>query len=134
MNKTMLVGNLGRDPEVRMFQRDGEDRKVASISLATNEYYGGEKQTEWHRLVLWGKIAEVAEKYLVKGRKIGVEGSNRTRSWEDPDSGVTRYITEVHVQKMEFLDSNGNGNGNKAVAEDMNEIPAPVDDGSEVPF
>lgn len=100
----ILVGNLGRDPEVKTL--DG-GVKLASFSLATTETYRnkeGERteSTEWHNLVLWRGLAEIAEKYLHKGSSIYAEGRLRTRSWED-QNGQKRYITEVEVQNMVML-------------------------------
>lgn len=100
----ILVGNLGRDPEVKTL--DG-GVKLASFSLATTETYRnkeGERteSTEWHNLVLWRGLADIAEKYLHKGSSIYAEGRLRTRSWED-QNGQKRYITEVEVQNMVML-------------------------------
>ena len=106
VNKVILIGNLGADPEVR-YTPDGVP--VANFSLATSESWNdrtsGEKQerTEWHRLVLWRKLAEIAGQYLKKGSKIYVEGKLQTRSWDD-QSGQKRYTTEVVANSMEMLD------------------------------
>ena len=104
VNKVILVGNLGSDPEVRMTPQGVE---VANFSLATSESWtdkDGERQdrAEWHRLVLWRKLAEIAGKYLNKGSKIYIEGKLQTRSWED-QSGQKRYTTEVVVDTLEML-------------------------------
>ncbi|MEP4532404.1 MAG: single-stranded DNA-binding protein [Cyclobacteriaceae bacterium] len=104
VNKVILVGNLGRDPEVRHLE---SGVAVASFSIATTETYKdrntGERkdQTEWHNIVLWRGLAEVAEKYLKKGSQIYVEGKLRTRSWEK--DGVTRYTTEIVGDNMTML-------------------------------
>lgn len=110
VNKAILLGNLGRDPEVRTMQ-SGD--KVANLSLATSKTWrdktSGERQekTEWHRVVVFGKAAEAVEKYLKKGSKIFVEGSIETRSWEQ--DGVKKYSTEIVVRgfdtKITFLDT-----------------------------
>jgi len=110
VNKVILIGNLGSDPEAK-FTPSGA--AVANVSLATNESWtdrNGEKQerTEWHRLVLWRGLAEIAGKYLKKGSKIYVEGRLETRSWDD-QSGQKRYTTEVVVRDMQMLDSRGEG-------------------------
>ena len=111
--KVILIGNLGADPEVR-YTPDGAP--VANFNLATSESWNdrssGEKQerTEWHRLVVWRKLAEIAGQYLKKGSKIYIEGKLQTRSWED-QSGQKRYTTEVVVNEMEMLDSRGEGGG-----------------------
>ena len=114
VNKVILIGNLGGDPEVR-YTPDGV--AVANFSLATTESWkdrNGERQerTEWHRLVLWRQLAEIAKSYLRKGSKLYVEGKLQTRSWDD-QSGQKRYTTEVVVNEMEMLDSReGGGGGN----------------------
>lgn len=116
VNKVILVGNCGKDPEVRTTQ-DG--KKIVQISLATSESWNdrasGERRerTEWHRIVVMNeRIGEVAEKYVRKGSKIYVEGSIQTRKWTD-QSGVERYSTEVVIGafrgEMQLLDSRGNG-------------------------
>ena len=113
VNKVILIGNLGSDPEVR-YTPDGTP--VANFSLATSESWNdrntGERQerTEWHRLVLWRKLAEIASQYLKKGSKLYVEGKLQTRSWDD-QSGQKRYTTEIVVNEMEMLDSRGEGGG-----------------------
>ena len=113
VNKVILIGNLGSDPEVR-YTPDGV--AVANFNLATTESWNdrntGERQerTEWHRLVLWRRQAEVAQQYLKKGSKVYVEGKLQTRSWDD-QSGQKRYTTEVVVFDMQMLDSRGEGGG-----------------------
>ena len=115
VNKVILIGNLGSDPEVR-YTPDGVP--VANFNLATSESWNdrntGERQerTEWHRLVLWRKLAEIASQYLKKGSKIYVEGKLQTRSWDD-QSGQKRYTTEVVVFDMQMLDSRGEGGGDE---------------------
>lgn len=113
VNKVILIGNLGSDPEVR-YTPDGVP--VANFSLATTESWNdrntGERQerTEWHRLVIWSKLAEIAGQYLKKGSKLYVEGKLQTRSWDD-QSGQKRYTTEIRVFDMQMLDSRGEGGG-----------------------
>lgn len=113
VNKVILVGNLGKDPEVRHLESGAS---VANFSLATTESYKdkttGERKeiTEWHNISLWRGLADVAEKYLKKGSQIYVEGKLRTRSWEDKD-GNTRYTTEVIGDSMTMLGSPGGGGG-----------------------
>ena len=113
VNKVILIGNLGSDPEVR-YTPDGVP--VANFNLATSESWNdrntGERQerTEWHRLVLWRKLAEIASQYLKKGSRIYVEGKLQTRSWDD-QSGQKRYMTEVVVNDMQMLDSRSEGGG-----------------------
>jgi single-strand DNA-binding protein len=101
LNKVMLIGNLGRDPEIRSTQ-DGN--KIANLSVATSESWkdknSGEKRerTEWHRVVIFGPLSEVAEKYLRKGSKVYLEGQIQTRKWQD-QSGQDKYSTEVVLQQ-----------------------------------
>ena len=104
LNKAMLIGNVGKDPEVRHLE---SGVPVVTISLATSERYkdrNGEvkEQTEWHSVVLWRQLAEFAEKYLRKGMQIYVEGKIRTRSWED-QNGQKRYATEVVADVVRLL-------------------------------
>ena len=106
INKVILVGHLGRDPEMRYTQ---SEVAVCSFSLATSETYkdrnSGEKvtQTEWHNIILWRGLAETAGKYLRKGSQAYIEGKLRTRKWED-QNGATRYTTEVVADTMQMLD------------------------------
>ncbi|MBI5936294.1 MAG: single-stranded DNA-binding protein [Betaproteobacteria bacterium] len=111
VNKVILVGNLGADPETR-YMPSGD--AITTIRLATTDRYkdkSGEKQekTEWHRVVFFGKLAEIAGEYLKKGRPVYVEGSLRTREWEK--DGVKRYTTEVVANEMQMLGSRGEGGG-----------------------
>lgn len=105
VNKVILIGNLGKDPEVRHLENG---TAVANFSLATSESYrdrtSGERKTitEWHNIVLWRGLAEIAEKYLNKGDQVYIEGKLRTRSWED-QNGVTKYTTEVVGDNMTML-------------------------------
>ncbi len=106
INKVILVGNLGKDPEVRHLEGGSA---VANFTLATSENYtdkNGQRvtQTEWHNVVLWRRQAEIAEKYLSKGRQVYIEGKLRTRSWTDRD-GNTRYTTEVVGDVLQLLGS-----------------------------
>jgi single-strand DNA-binding protein len=117
VNKVILIGNLGRDPEVRTMQNGG---KVANLSIATSETWrdksSGERKekTEWHRVVIFGNLAEIAEKYLKKGSKVYVSGSLQTRKWTD-QSGAEKYTTEVVLQgyggELTMLDGKGGGAG-----------------------
>lgn len=101
VNKVILIGNVGSDPEIRYPEKD---RAVAFVSLATNDYYSGAgtEITEWHRLVMGGQNAQVAEKYIRKGTKLYVEGRLKTREYEDKMK-IRRRITEIIVDKMELL-------------------------------
>ena len=103
INKVILVGNLGKNPEIRTLENGG---KKANFSLATTEVYkdkNGQKVslTEWHNIVCWRRLAEIAEQYLEKGKQIYLEGKIRTRSWED--NGVKKYITEIVADTFTML-------------------------------
>ena len=103
-NTVQLIGNVGNDPEIKTF--DG-GKKVANITIATNDSYKNDKgekveQTEWHRVTAWGATAEFIEKYVVKGRQIGIEGKLTHRSYDDKN-GEKRYITEVIVNEVMLL-------------------------------
>lgn len=104
VNKVILLGRLGQNPEVRYTPSGAA---VANFSVATNESWtdkSGQKQerTEWHRVVVWGKLAELCNQYLSKGRQAYIEGRLQTRQWQDKD-GQTRYTTEVQAQTVQFL-------------------------------
>jgi single-strand DNA-binding protein len=110
VNKVILIGRLGRDPETR-FTSGGQ--AVANFSVATDESYkdrNGERQkrTEWHRIVIWGKQAEVAQKYLKKGTEVYFEGRLQTREWQDKE-GQKRTTTEIVVTDFRFLGGKGDG-------------------------
>ncbi|MGB1206316.1 MAG: single-stranded DNA-binding protein [Chitinophagales bacterium] len=113
LNKVMLIGRLGKDPEMQYFESGAVK---AAFSLATSERYKNREgqqveNTEWHNLVLWGKSAEIAEKYLRKGKQVYVEGSIKTRSWEAQD-GSKRYMTEINVQTFKMLGSRSDDENN----------------------
>jgi single-strand DNA-binding protein len=124
LNKVMLIGRLGKDPEIRY---TAENTPVANFTLATSETYtkNGEKveQTEWHNIVVWRSLAEIAQKYLHKGKQVFVEGKIRTRSYDDKD-GNKRYMTEIIADNLTMLGSRedggsqegGNGNGYQSSA------------------
>jgi single-strand DNA-binding protein len=112
VNKVILIGNLGQDPEKRF---TGSGAAVTTFNIATTERWNdnqGQKQerTEWHRIVVWGKQAENCAQYLSKGRPVYIEGRLQTRQWDDKD-GNKRYTTEVVAQRVQFLGS-GQGRGN----------------------
>ncbi len=114
VNKVILVGNLGRDSELR-YTPGGAP--VATLNIATTEVWndkGGQKQekTEWHRVVLWGKTAESLNEYLVKGKQIYVEGRLQTRQWDDKD-GNKRYTTEIRGDRVVLLGGGGGGGGGR---------------------
>jgi single-strand DNA-binding protein len=127
VNKVILIGNLGKDPEVRHLENGAS---VANFSLATSETYkdrtSGERKTitDWHNIVLWRGLAEIAEKYLKKGSKIYIEGKLRTRSYED-QNGQTRYVTEVVGDELTMLDKAPENAGNPNIPQ--NESPEKMD-------
>jgi len=103
-NKVQLIGNVGNDPEIKTL--DG-GKKVANLTIATNDSYKNEKgekveQTEWHKVVAWGKTAEIIEKYVTKGKEVALEGKLTHRSYDDKN-GEKRYITEVVVSELLLL-------------------------------
>jgi single-strand DNA-binding protein len=115
VNKVILIGNLGKDPEVRFTQTGSA---VANFSIATSEQWNDrdghrQERTEWHNIVVWGKQGELCGQYLSKGRQVYVEGSIRTRSYDDK-TGNKRYVTEIVAQRIRFL---GGGGGTRATAE-----------------
>lgn len=118
LNKATLIGNLGKDPEVRAIPSGA---KVANFSIATTESYTGKDgnkvdKTEWHNIVMWRGLAEVAEKYLRKGSQVYIEGRLQTRSWDD-QNGQKRYTTEIVADNMVMLGRPGNGGGGGAPRE-----------------
>lgn len=135
VNKVMLIGNVGKDPEVRYL-----DNNVAraSFSLATSETYknkNGEKvtQTEWHNVVIWRGLAEVVEKYVKKGARLFIEGRLRYRSYEDKD-GVKKYFTEIQGDVMQMLDRRSEESGGGAAAPAAEKIDTSPEVGDDLPF
>ena len=115
VNKAILVGNLGSDPEVRATPGG---QRVANFRLATSRSWTGQdgqrqEKTEWHSIVAWGKLADICERYLVKGKQVYVEGRIETRSWQDKE-GQTRYKTEIICEQMQMLGRAGDRNGEPA--------------------
>lgn len=114
VNKVILIGNLGKDPEVR-YTPTG--LAVANITLATTEMWKdktsgtNQEKTEWHRIVFYQRLAEIAGEYLKKGSKIFIEGRIQTRKWQDKTSGQDRYTTEIIADSMQMLDSKGGSGG-----------------------
>ena len=123
INKVILVGNLGQDPEIK-YTAGGA--AVTTLSLATSESWKDkdtgtdQEKTEWHRVVLWRRLAEIAGEYLKKGSKVYIEGQLQTRKWEQ--DGQTRYTTEVIGRDMQFLDSRGNSSGNSSYENSSQDI------------
>lgn len=146
VNKAILIGRLGNDPEVRYTTNGGA---VANFNVATNESWtdkSGQKQerTEWHRVVVWGKLAELCSQYLSKGRQCYLEGRIQTRDWTDKD-GQKRYTTEIIAQTVQFLGGNAGAGAGSSREQGMGDSdfapPPPMDMGGsdmmgddEVPF
>ena len=139
VNKVILVGNLGAKPELR---RTSGGQAVAELRVATSRRYTGKdgatkEETEWHRVVVWGKQAEQCEQYLDKGRQVFVEGRLQTRQWEDK-TGNKRYTTEVVAQQVQFLGGRGGGGGGGRGGEPPapDDIDAPASDfgNDDIPF
>ncbi len=111
LNKVMLIGNLGKDPDLRY---TGSGVAVATFSLATNESWkdqdgNQQERTEWHNIVAWRKLAEISGEYLKKGRKVYIEGRIQTRSYDDKNTGTKKYITEIVADNLILLDPRGAG-------------------------
>ena len=138
VNKVILIGNLGKDPEVRATTTG---QRVANFSLATSRSWTGQdgqrqEKTEWHSIVVWGKLAEICEKYLQKGKQVYIEGRIETRSWQDKE-GQTKYKTEIICEQMTMLGRAGgekNGGDDKSGSEGGYDAPrgsAPKDESYE---
>lgn len=117
LNKAMIIGRLGQDPDVRHTE---DNTPVANLSIATSQRYkdsSGEwkEETEWHRVVLWAKLAETAQEYLKKGSQVYIEGNIQTRKWEDKE-GTTRYTTEIKAYTMTMLGAKETSNSSGAKA------------------
>lgn len=123
VNKVILIGNLGKDPEVR-YTPSGV--AVANLTLATSESWkdkqSGEnvEKTEWHRIVMFQRLAEIAGEYLRKGSKVFIEGKLQTRKWQDKTSGQDRYMTEILADSMQMLDSKNSGSGDTSSRAEKN--------------
>ena len=143
VNKVILIGNCGQDPETKYLPSGSA---VTNLSVATSESWkdkqtgGVQERTEWHRVVFFNRLAEIAGEYLRKGSKVYVEGSLRTRKWQDK-SGADRYTTEIVASEMQMLDGRGEGAGfapAQSAPAQRNQQPAPamIDDGcdDDIPF
>ena len=132
VNKVILVGNLGNDPEVRYMPNGNA---VANVSLATSDSWKdkttGEQQekTEWHRVVFFNRLAEIVEQYVKKGSKLYIEGRLQTRSWEQ--DGVKRYTTEIVASEMQMLDSRGGASQDFGDSQQASSRPAQAPQGSQ---
>lgn len=140
VNKVILIGNLGADPELKY---TASGTPVCTFRLATSEVFkdregNQQERTEWHRIVAWAKLGEIAAQYLSKGRQVFIEGSIRTRSWDD-QSGNKRYMTEIVARDIQFLGGQGGqgggggygGGGGGGGGNDFGGPPPPDDD---IPF
>lgn len=135
VNKVILIGNLGADPEIR-YTAGGQ--AVANFRLATSENWTNkegqrEQRTEWHRVVVWGKQAELCKEYLSKGRQVFVEGRLQTRQWDDKD-GNTRYTTEVVAQGVRFLGGRGADTRDDHSSPDSGSAPSDDFYENDIPF
>lgn len=133
VNKVILVGNVGKDPELK-FTPSGQ--AVCNFSLATSETFkdkAGDKQTktEWHNIVIWGKIAEIANQYLKKGSQVYLEGKITTRSWDDKD-GNKKYTTEIVVSSFQFL--SGTKGKDEGEQQQGQSVGSNTEDNSDLPF
>ena len=141
INKVIIVGNLGQDPEIK-YTAGGA--AVTTLSIATSDSWKDkdsgmdQERTEWHRVVLWRRLAEVAVEYLKKGSKVYIEGQLQTRKWEQ--EGQTRYTTEIIARDMQFLDSRGSSNNESTQkSSEMNDqsaadVPDSAIDDDDIPF
>jgi len=135
VNKVLVIGRLGNDPELK---QTTSGQSVCTFSLATSENWkdsNGEKQerTEWHRIVVWGRVGENCAKYLAKGRQAFVEGRLQTRSWEGQD-GQKKYTTEIVAQNVQFLGATGGASTNSNRDEPEFHAEPQFDSNEEVPF
>ncbi|MEW5908362.1 MAG: single-stranded DNA-binding protein [Thermodesulfobacteriota bacterium] len=140
VNKVILIGRLGRDPEIR-YTPDGT--AIANFSIATSEEWkdkgSGEKKerTEWHRIVAYRKLAEICGEYLSKGKQVYIEGRIQTREWEDKDKNK-RYTTEIVASQMQMLGARGTFDTGESAADthgpDTHEMPSPGDKDDDIPF
>lgn len=128
VNKVILVGNLGRDPEIRY---SAEGNALCNLSIATSfnwrDRQTGERreETEWHRVVMFGRLAEIAGEYLRKGRPVYIEGRLRTRKWTGQD-GIERYSTEIVAEQMQMLGGRGDSSGDFGGGDPYDQSPRPV--------
>src|SRR6516225_10162629 len=119
LNRVQLIGNLGKDPEIKYTP---QGTPVAKITIATNERFKGkdgnwQDRTEWHNIVLWQRLAEIAGEYLKKGGKVYIEGRLQTRSWDDKQTNQKKYMTEVVANDLVLLSSRGEGGGGEGFSQ-----------------
>jgi single-strand DNA-binding protein len=139
VNKAIILGNLGRDPELRHTQ---SGKAVCQLNVATTEMWtdqSGERQekTEWHRIVVWGRQAENCSQYLSKGRSVYVEGRIQTRKWQDKD-GADRYSTEIVADRVQFIGGREGSGAGRSGGDDFGDPgplePPPSSGGDDIPF
>lgn len=127
LNQVNIIGRLGRDPEVR-YSPSGD--AICNISIATSETWkdknSGEKKeaTEWHRVVMYGKLAEIAGEYLKQGSLVYIQGKLKTRKWQDKDTGADRYSTDIQASEMKMLGSKSDGGGSNGGQRQQQQAPA----------
>jgi len=129
----MLIGNLGKDPELSYIPSGAA---VAKFSIATSESWkddagNTQERTEWHNIVAWRKLAEICGQYLKKGGKVYIEGKMQTRSWDDKNTGTKRYITEIVADSLIMLDSRGNSGGGSSSGGSESFGPEPAGNGGD---
>lgn len=141
VNKVILIGNLGKDPEVR-YTSSGQavaNFPIATTEVSTNKEGNKQEYTEWHRIVAWGRLAEICGEYLTKGKPVYIEGTIRTRSWEDK-TGNTRWTTEIIARNMQMLGSAGdspsqsNYNDDQQAPSDFSLDDNSIDSDEDIPF
>jgi single-strand DNA-binding protein len=135
VNKVILIGNLGKDPELRYAPSGAA---VTSFSLATNEQWkdqegNPQERTSWHNIVVWGKLAEIAAEYLKKGRKVYIEGRLQYRDYETKD-GNKRFVTEIVASDLQMLDSRQEGGGKEDSTHGTSPAPAVSEEKEDLPF
>ncbi len=129
VNKVFLIGRLGGDPELKSTQNG---KNVATFSLATSEKYNGAEKTEWHKIIAWEKLSEVAKNYLTKGRMVHVEGKIQTREYES--QGVKRSVTEIIATNITLLDSSGIKNTAQQNVSEVSEAKHENESYEDIPF
>lgn len=131
INKVIIIGNLGAAPDVRYLPSGGA---VCTLSIATSETWKDkqtneqQERTEWHRVVIFNKLGEIARDYLKKGSKVYIEGSLRTRKWQDKNTGQDRYTTEIIANEMQMLDSRGAAGGDQGMPADYESMAQQMPD------
>ena len=140
VNKVILIGNLGKDPEIKYLPSGSA---VANVTMATSDSWKDKKtgedieKCEWHNLVFYGRLAEILAEYCKKGSKIYVEGSLQTRKWQDKETGKDRYMTEINVREMRMLDGKSGGavdDEERAAIKSEGAVSGSIDVDEDLPF